>query len=200
MFHCSSTWDCTIYQSFQPLEHLFLPAPRYVVSLFLYVYIHTHLRTDSTNFAAAAAAVMREMHTFCPHVWCSYLLRINSRYIWQNGTFVSLIETDAHGCGRVYVLRNGVWGIICSNGWDNNDAKVVCQQLGQFQGVARNPKSYARDRWTYEEAHIWLDNVNCDGSETSLEHCSSTGWGTGDCQTSDFASVCCAKVLLITSV
>ena len=32
--------------------------------------------------------------------------------------------------GRVEMCQNGIWGSICSNGWDHIDASVVCRQLG----------------------------------------------------------------------
>ena len=31
--------------------------------------------------------------------------------------------------GRVEICNDGWWGQLCENGWDNNDAKVVCRQL-----------------------------------------------------------------------
>ena len=32
--------------------------------------------------------------------------------------------------GNVQLCYNGVWGYICHYDWDNNEAQVVCKQLG----------------------------------------------------------------------
>ena len=43
---------------------------------------------------------------------------------------VRLVDGSGPHEGRLEVCVNEAWGTVCSNGWDNADSKVVCNQLG----------------------------------------------------------------------
>ena len=47
-----------------------------------------------------------------------------------NHTDVRLVNGNPPQEGQVEICLNGLWGLVCSNRWDANDAKVVCRQLG----------------------------------------------------------------------
>ena len=76
--------------------------------------------------------------------------------------------------GRVEVLYNGVWGTICSDGWNNDNSDVVCRSLGFPRASRSFPTS---SRYGRGSGPIWLDNVMCNGNEASLVECTYPGVG-----------------------
>ena len=47
-----------------------------------------------------------------------------------NETDVRLVGNRNSHEGRVEVCEGGVWSRVCGTAWDQNDATVVCRQLG----------------------------------------------------------------------
>ena len=43
---------------------------------------------------------------------------------------VRLIDGASERDGRVEVCMGGYWGSVCSDGWSEEDALVVCRQIG----------------------------------------------------------------------
>ena len=83
-----------------------------------------------------------------------------------------------------------MWGTVCDDGWDTNDARVVCRDLGFPSGKAQaRTGSFSFGQGS---GPIWLANVDCTGSESALYNCDHRGWGVvGSCDHSQDAGVIC---------
>ena len=89
------------------------------------------------------------------------------------------------------VFNNGNWGTVCDDDWDMNDARVVCRQLG-FPDAVSAPHSA---HFGAGSDQIWLDDVRCSGSESSIINCQHRGWGVENCGHHEDASVICSSKL-----
>ncbi|RMX54502.1 hypothetical protein pdam_00019992 [Pocillopora damicornis] len=101
--------------------------------------------------------------------------------------------------GRVEIYHNGIWGTVCDDDWDINDATVVCRMLGfkdAWQalsfGVLMKEQNASE---FYGTGPIWLDNVNCLGNESSLIECGHNGWLAHNCDHEEDAGVICGDSL-----
>ena len=108
---------------------------------------------------------------------------------------VRLVDGPNPYTGRVEVYIStdgvGVWGTICDDSWDIEDARVVCHQLGYPYAVAAPSHAH------YGEGTgpIWLDDVQCVGNESDIFTCVHNGIGNHNCIHSRDASVECLGML-----
>ncbi|XP_048855598.1 lysyl oxidase homolog 3B-like [Brienomyrus brachyistius] len=92
-----------------------------------------------------------------------------------------------HNEGRVEIFYQGEWGTICDDDFSLANAHVLCRHLGFTSAIG----------WTHSAKYgkgigkIWLDNVQCVGSEKSIDLCKSRGWGNSDCTHDEDAGVVC---------
>ena len=90
---------------------------------------------------------------------------------------------------------NNQWGGICDNGYDINDAHVICRMLGFPSAIAalKSPIAFGLYGTAPSGSNFTLDNLNCNGKESSVFHCSLTGELTKKCEASQIAGVKCAN-------
>ncbi|XP_042611245.1 deleted in malignant brain tumors 1 protein-like [Cyprinus carpio] len=91
--------------------------------------------------------------------------------------------------GRVEIFYDGMWGTVCDDGWDINDATVVCRQLR----CGKADSAHESAHFGQGSGQIWLDDVGCTGHETSLTQCSHSSVGTHNCGHSEDAGVVCIQ-------
>ncbi|MGH0116184.1 UNVERIFIED_CONTAM: hypothetical protein FKN15_000111 [Acipenser sinensis] len=104
---------------------------------------------------------------------------------------VRLVGADSPCSGRVELCYSGSWGTVCDDSWDLNDAQVVCTQLLCGSAVTATQEA----RFGEGNGTIWLDDVNCRGTEMFLLGCRSSTPGLHNCEHNEDAGVICSAEL-----
>ena len=112
---------------------------------------------------------------------------------------VRLVNGSTPHTGRVEVytnstggLNNGEWGTICDSNWNFQDTRVVCRQLGYIDAVLA-PLLTQFGKGT---GPIWLDNVQCLGSESDIFECIYEGITAHVCEHGEYASAECLSMYI----
>ncbi|KAK4323101.1 hypothetical protein Pmani_006176 [Petrolisthes manimaculis] len=90
--------------------------------------------------------------------------------------------------GVVFVKHEAVWGTVCDDKFTHNDAKVVCRNLGYFEGWS---VAFTRSYLGRGNGKIWLAEPGCTGDEEWLGECPATVFTTPFCSHNEDISVFC---------
>ncbi|KAI3363757.1 hypothetical protein L3Q82_001371 [Scortum barcoo] len=91
--------------------------------------------------------------------------------------------------GRVEVYHRDSWGTVCDDHWSLANAAVVCRELNC--GTVLEAKKGAFFGEGKEE--IWLDDVQCSGTESSILKCTHKALGDNNCGHGEDAGVICSE-------
>ncbi|XP_071828932.1 uncharacterized protein [Apostichopus japonicus] len=101
---------------------------------------------------------------------------------------IRLISGENLSSGRVEVLYDGEWGTVCDDGWDINDAHVVCRYLGFVYATA----AYGNAYYGHGVGRVLLSDVACYGNESYISDCQFEAFGNHDCGHSKDAGAACS--------
>ena len=119
--------------------------------------------------------------------------------------------------GRVEICINDQWGTVCDDSWGVADATVVCNQLGNpFSGRVRQHMilwcricsqlslpcvlgaiAYSSAYFGQGTGQIYMDDVACSGTESSLYFCPSLPLGNNNCGHYEDAGVKCIGTSIV---
>ena len=88
----------------------------------------------------------------------------------QNSLRVRLQDGTYPSQGRVEVYCNQEWGTVCNQDIQNDDADIICQQLGYTEASSYEPTNKTLPGETNQP--IWFNSLDCQNGE-SFEDCGS---------------------------
>ncbi|NXH11564.1 DMBT1 protein, partial [Bucco capensis] len=103
------------------------------------------------------------------------------------GPGLRLVGAGGPCAGRLEIFHAGHWGTVCDDLWGLEEAAVVCRQLGCGAALAAPRAAFFGEG----SGRIWLDDVQCQGTEESLLQCPAAPWGVTNCQHREDAAVVC---------
>ena len=80
------------------------------------------------------------------------------------------------------------WGGICDDGFNFEEANVVCREAGFSLGAK---EVFIGSHFGKGSGHILLDELDCKGDENSILECKFDPWNITDCNDREWVGVSC---------
>ena len=80
------------------------------------------------------------------------------------------------------------WGGICDDGFNLEEANVVCREAGYPAGAQ---EVFVGSQFGKGSGQILLDELDCNGNENSLLECKFNPWTVTDCNDNEWVGVSC---------
>ncbi|XP_016349546.1 antigen WC1.1-like [Sinocyclocheilus anshuiensis] len=125
----------------------------------------------------------------------SYLTLIILSFVLRLTTAgnVRLVGGNNSCAGRLEVYYKGEWGTVCDDYWDLTAASVVCRELGCGNTLGEIRLA----NFGPGSGKIWMDYVDCSGSESTVLDCRGLGVDDPDCTHNEDAGVICSGIRLV---
>uniref|UniRef100_UPI003AAF23AC scavenger receptor cysteine-rich type 1 protein M130-like n=1 Tax=Centroberyx gerrardi TaxID=166262 RepID=UPI003AAF23AC len=100
---------------------------------------------------------------------------------------VRLVDGTSLCSGRLEVKSNQSWSSVCEADFDQQDAEVVCRELGCGAPSVLQGALYGE-----VEAPMWTEEFQCEGSESVLLDCGSSGSARNTCSPGKAVGLTCS--------
>uniref|UniRef100_UPI003AB021D6 scavenger receptor cysteine-rich type 1 protein M130-like n=1 Tax=Centroberyx gerrardi TaxID=166262 RepID=UPI003AB021D6 len=101
---------------------------------------------------------------------------------------VRLVDGTSLCSGRLEVKSNQSWSSVCEADFDQQDAEVVCRELGCGAPSVLQGALYGE-----VEAPMWTEEFQCEGSESVLLDCGSSGSARNTCSPGKAVGLTCSE-------
>uniref|UniRef100_A0A8C3RUA1 SRCR domain-containing protein n=1 Tax=Chelydra serpentina TaxID=8475 RepID=A0A8C3RUA1_CHESE len=123
------------------------------------------------------------------HISCSAVPLTCKVSAFPDQEKLRVVEGQDRCSGRVEVWYRGSWGTVCDDSWDMADANVVCKQLGCGSAVS----AVGEAAFGEGTGPIWVETLNCRGTESSIWDCPAKPWGESNCDHKEDVAVNCSE-------
>ncbi|XP_054459629.1 scavenger receptor cysteine-rich type 1 protein M130-like [Anoplopoma fimbria] len=101
---------------------------------------------------------------------------------------VRLVDGTSLCSGRLEVKSNQRWSSVCEDDFDQQDAEVVCRELG-----CGTPSVLQGALYGEVEAPMWTKEFQCGGHESALLDCRSSGSDRNTCSPGKAVGLTCSE-------